>query len=171
MGNGIFIRPERREDIDSIRQINGSAFPSQAEARLVDLLRAGGKLIISLLAEADGVPVGHIAFSPVSIEGHSALRGLGLGPMAVTPEMQRRGIGSLLVTDGLKSARNLGYSFAVVLGHPRYYPRFGFRPAVQFGIRCQWKVPDDVFMAMELREGALAGVRGLASYEPEFNEV
>ena len=165
------IRPERNGDIEAIRGINLAAFETAAEANLVDNLRDRGKLIISLVAEEDDALVGHIAFSAINIESHSDVRGVGLRPMAVIPSMQRRAIGSELVLAGLERCRNLDYHYMVVLGHPQYYPRFGFVSAGNYGIKCFWEVPNDVFMILELKPGALAGVRGLAQYQPEFNEV
>lgn len=133
---------------------------------------ARGQLVVSLVAEEGERIVGHIAFSPVRIEPEAAaFRGVGLGPMAVIPELQRRGIGSLLVWEGLARCRARHLDYVVVLGHPHYYPRFGFAPASRFGIRCEWEVPDDVFMAIELHAGALRGITGTAQYEPEFNDV
>jgi putative acetyltransferase len=166
------VRKERYDDAEEIRHVNELAFETPAEATLVDLLRGRGKLLVSLVAERDGRLVGHIAFSSVRIEPEApGLSGAGLGPMAVVPDLQKSGIGSLLVREGLDRCRRLGIDGVVVLGHPRYYPRFGFAPASRFGLRCEWTVPDEVFMAMELRPGALAGISGLARYEPEFEDV
>ena len=167
----ITIRSELGGDIPMIRQMNQLAFDTTTEALLVDKLRDNGKLLVSLVAENDGELVGHIAFSPVTIESRRDLRGVGLAPMSVIPVMQKQGVGSQLVREGLARCREIGCNYAVVLGHAGYYPRFGFVPASRFGITCSWNVPDDVFMAMELRAGTLAGVTGLALYEPEFNEV
>jgi putative acetyltransferase len=167
----ITLRPERAEDVEAVRRVNEQAFETPAEARLVDLLRARGKLVASLVAETGDQFVGHIAFSPVSIASRPTLRGVGLGPMAVLPAMQKQGIGTGLVRGGLDCCRDMGYDYAVVVGHPEFYPRFGFVPASRFGITCSWEVPEGVFMALELRPQALAGSGGLAMYEPEFNEV
>ena len=167
----ITIRPEREEDTPLIRHINKLAFDTATEALLVDKLRDNGKLLVSLVAENDGELVGHIAFSPVTIESRRDLRGVGLAPMSVIPGMQKQGVGSQLVREDLARCREIGCDYAIVLGHADYYPRFGFTPAREFGITCSWNVPDDVFMALELRAGSLAGVNGLALYEPEFNEV
>lgn len=167
----ITVRPERPQDVEAIGRINEQAFETPAEAHLVDRLRARGKLVVSLVAQAGDQVVGHIAFSPVGIASRPDLRGVGLGPMAVLPAMQRRGIGSALVRAGLDRCRDMGYDYAVVVGHPDYYPRFGFIPASQFGIRSTWELPEGVFMALELRAQALAGSGGLATYEPEFDEV
>jgi putative acetyltransferase len=162
---------EQAEDVEAIRQVNQVAFETSAEAQLVERLRSREKLVISLVAEIGNQIVGHIAFSPVHITSTPALRGIGLGPMAVIPALQRRGIGTALVHAGLNRCRELDYNFAVVLGHPSYYPRFGFIPANRFGITCIWQVPEGVFMALELREHSLVGSSGLATYEPEFNEL
>lgn len=168
----VTVREEQDGDAAGIRRVNELAFETPAEADLVDLLRERDKLLVSLVAVEDERVVGHIAFSSASIEPKApGLSGAGLGPMAVLPEVQRTGIGSQLVREGLDRCKQIGLSFVVVLGHPQYYPRFGFAPASRFGIRCTWTVPDEVFMAMELRPGALAGIRGLARYEPEFEDV
>lgn len=166
------LRPETPAAWAAIRQINQAAFGRAAEADLIERLRARGQLILSLVAEADGQLVGHIAFSPVVIETNpAAVSVVGLAPMAVLPAQQRGGLGSLLVKTGLAECRVLGYDAVVVLGHANYYPRFGFVPASRFGLRCEYDVPDEVFMAQELRPGALAECAGLARYQPEFNEV
>jgi putative acetyltransferase len=165
------IRAERPGDVDAIRRINERAFETPAEARLVDLLRQRGKLLVSLVAENEGQIVGHIAFSRACIASRPELPGLGLGPMAVIPGLQNQGIGSRLVREGLSQCGAHGAQFVAVLGHPRYYPRFGFLSASRFRLSCAWPVPEGVFMAMELRAGALATAAGLVSYEPEFDDV
>jgi len=166
------IRLEKPEDIPAIRIVNERAFGGAAEADLVDALRRNGKATISLVAEDDGRVVGHILFSPVAIEtSERELVGVGLAPMSVIPERQNQRIGSLLVEDGLRRCREDGHPFVVVLGHPEYYPRFGFVPASRFGIKSEYDVADEVFMVMELQEGALSGCAGVVKYQPEFNEV
>ena len=165
------VRLEKLEDVEAVRRVNHQAFETQAEGGLVDLLRSRGKLVASLVAEDGDRLVGHIAFSPVNISSSPKLRGVGLGPMAVVPDSQRQGIGSELVRAGLDRCREMGYDYAAVLGHPEYYPRFGFVPASKYGITCMWEVPEGVFMALELRPQALVGTSGLAMYEPEFNEA
>ena len=165
------VRLETPEDIEAIRRVNRLAFGESGEADLVDSLRARGVATISLVAQQESLIVGHILFSPAAIEGDSGKQGLGLGPMAVLPEFQNRGIGSRLVRAGLDCCRDRGHTWVVVLGHATYYPRFGFIPASKFGLRCEYDVPDEVFMAIELREGALKGRGGLVKYQPEFNEV
>jgi len=168
----MIIRLEQPEDVPGIRIVNERAFGSSSEADIVDALRRNGKATISLVAEDEGCVVGHILFSPVTVEtGERELAGLGLAPVAVLPEFQNRGVGSSLVEQGIERCREAGHSFVVVLGHPHYYPRFGFTPASRFGIKCEYDVADENFMAMELREGALQNQAGMARYQPEFNEV
>lgn len=166
------IREEQPEDISAIRHLNLEAFGQDAEADLVDKLRANGKATLSLVAEENGQVVGHILFSPVTVE--SSIRSItlqGLAPMAVLPSFQKRGIGGLLVRRGLDLLRKAGHRGIVVLGHPAYYLRFGFVPACTFGIRCEYNVPDEVFMALELQPGGLKDCSGLAKYQPEFADV
>ena len=165
------IRPERPYDIAGIDALHRHAFGTSTEADLVDVLRHQAQPIISLVAEADLVIVGHILFSPVSIAPHPDVRIMGLAPMAVLPARQRQGIGSTLVRTGLDECQWLGASAVVVLGHASYYPRFGFRPASAFGLTCQFNVPDDVFMALELIPGMLRGKRGTIQYHPAFASV
>jgi putative acetyltransferase len=162
------IRLERPADVAAIHAINGAAFETSAEADLVDALRVRAAPIISLVADHDGSIVGHILFSPVSLTGHDELKIMGLAPMAVVPGQQRRGIGSALVREGLEHCRALGSGAVVVLGHPEFYPRFGFVPALRFGITSEYDVPDEAFMALELEIGVLEGKPGTVRYHPTF---
>jgi putative acetyltransferase len=162
------IRPERAADISGIRTVNLTAFETSTEANLVDVLRERADPIISLVADDGEAIVGHILFSPVTLTGHSDVRIIGLAPMAVLPARQRQGIGSALVYEGLKQCRQLGFGAVVVLGHAEYYPRFGFAPASRFGLRCEYDVPEDVFMVLELEQGALNGKAGTIHYHPAF---
>ena len=166
------IRLEQPEDGAAIRQVVTAAFGQAAEADLVDKLRAHGKAVVSLLAEIEGQIAGHILFSEVTVETNPRNRKLiGLAPLAVIPARQRSGISAQLTRAGLAACRAAGYDGAIVLGHPEYYPRFGFVPASRFGITSEYDVGDEVFMVLELTEGALADCRGLARYQPEFNEL
>jgi putative acetyltransferase len=168
----IIIRSEQSEDIAVIHQINEQAFGQPAEANLVDALRRNGKARLSLVAEDNGRVIGHILFSPVTIETAGAsMAGIGLAPLAVSPERQNEGIGSLLVEEGLRRCREVGYPFMVVLGHPNYYPRFGFVPASRFNVKSEYDVRDEVFMIQELQQSSLLGIAGTAKYQHEFNEV
>jgi putative acetyltransferase len=168
----ILIRPETSADRPAIRTVVAAAFGQPAEADLVDALRDNGGVTLSLVAEREGEIVGHILFSPVTVEsGGGAFAALGLAPMAVAPSCQRQGIGSRLIRAGLEECRRVGHEVVVVLGHPEYYPRFGFVPSKPLGIRYVDEVPDDVFMVLELRRGALAGRGGVVRYRPEFGGV
>ena len=151
--------------------VNVSAFETPSEADLVDALRAQATPVVSLVAEDDGGLVGHIMFSPVTLPEHPGLRIAGLAPMAVEPEHQRKGVGSALVRAGLEQCRQLGFGAVVVLGHPAYYPRFGFSSSRRFGIGCEYDVPDDVFMVLELQPGFLHGASGKVKYHAAFGEL
>lgn len=165
----ITLRDARAEDLAVVCALHREAFGGDAEARLVERLHAAGAASVSLLAEDGDEVVGHILFSPARADGVGS-RLVGLAPMAVRPPLQRRGIGSALVDAGLARCRDLGIDAVVVLGHSDYYPRFGFRPASGFGLSSAWDVPDDVFMALELTAGALAG-GGRVHYHPLFDEL
>src|SRR5262249_34909968 len=132
------IRSERPDDASRIRQVNELAFGQPLEADLVDRLRQDCANSLALVAEDDAI-VGHILFTPAAVEGQRGpVEGMGLAPMAVIPERQRRGIGSELVRKGLDLLRQRGCPFVVVVGHPEYYPRFGFEPASRRGLACTW---------------------------------
>jgi putative acetyltransferase len=167
----ITIRAETAEDVSSVRRVNELAFERKEEADLVDRLRAAAEPHISLVAVSGAQVVGHIFFSPVTLEAEAARFAImGLAPMAVLPEYQNQGIGSRLVLEGLEECGRAGCYVVVVLGHPEYYPRFGFVPARRKGLRCEYPVPDEAFMVTELKPNALS-VRGLVKYSPEFGNV
>ena len=163
------MRPETAADVDAVRAVHVAAFPSPLESRLVDALRTAGKAVISLVAERDRRIVGHVLFSEVSI-ARGSRKGIGLAPVAVLPRAQRRGIGTGLIRAGLTRAAEIGYDFAVVLGEPAYYRRFGFETGSRFGLANDYGV-DEPFMALALRAGGLAGASGVVSYQPEFSLV
>lgn len=158
------IRNEEADDFVQVREIVRAAFPTDAESRLVDALRANNKATISLVAVHGNEVVGHILFSPVSTSPPSAAKGLGLAPVAVRPNMQSQGIGSQLIREGLRRCKELGYDYCVVLGGPKYYQRFGFEKASRFDIRNEYGV-DDEFMVIRISDRQVAGV---ARYAPEF---
>ena len=164
----MLIRGERPEDAEGIRAVNLAAFETKVEADLVDALRDQAAPIVSLVAEDAGEMVGHILFSPVTLDKGPGLLMMGLAPMAVLPGRQRQGIGSRLVRSGLQRCRSAGAAAVFVLGHATYYPRFGFVPASRFGVSCEYNVPDDVFLAYEISEGALRGVTGMVRYHSAF---
>ena len=164
------IRSQTAGDDSAVRQVNQTAFPTPDEAALVERLRAEADPVVSLVAEDDSGVVGHILFSPVSLDADSGFFAMGLAPMAVLPDRQRQGIGSALVRAGLDACRKLGCRAVFVLGHPDYYPRFGFVAASRYGIECRFEAPDEAFMALELEPGALEGLAGKMHYHPAFDE-
>jgi putative acetyltransferase len=174
------VRDERQSDATSIRRVVERAFGQVAEANLVERLRLAGAASISLVAveDSDGARaerdevIGHILFSPVTIEERMpTVPALGLAPMAVAPEHQRRGIGRALIETGLTRCRDQGVGLVVVLGHPGYYPRFGFRSAHSVGLTCEYDSSPEAFMALELTLGALDACTGLVRYHPAFADL
>ena len=167
-GDGmIAIREETPEDFPAIREVNALAFGTAEEAELVDRLRADGDVLVSLVACDGGDVVGHILFSALPIEtAGRTVRAAALAPMAVRPERQRQGFGSALVRRGLEACRALGVEAVVVLGHPAYYPRFGFSAETARHLEAPFSGP--AFMALELTPGALDGVSGRVRYPPAF---
>ena len=167
----MLIRAEKENDQDAVFAVNASAFETQAEATLVDVLREQAQPIVSLVAENQGNVVGHIMFSPIILSENPDLKVMGLAPMAVAPEHQRKGIGSALVRAGLEQCRHLGFVAVVVVGHTEYYPRFGFSPSSRFGIDTEYEVPEEVFMAVELEPEALSEKTGRVKYHNAFSKV
>ena len=161
----VTIRPEQPGDAAAVRSVHEAAFPGHDEARLVDALRAAGRTVVSLVAEDNGRIVGHVAFSPVTVEGASD--GVGLAPVAVIPTAQRGGIGSRMIRDGLDICRQNGFGFVVVLGAPAYYGRFGFTPAHAWGLDDEYG-GGEAFQALELRAGSIPKDAGRVRYAPEF---
>jgi putative acetyltransferase len=159
---------ERREDAPRIHGLHRAAFGSALEGDIVDALRTARVALISLVAVDEGEIVGHILFSPVTITGADGMRTVALGPMAALPDRQRRGIGSALVHAGIEECRKRGVQAVFVVGHADYYPRFGFVQAARFGISCEFNVADDLFMVLELVEGALQGRAGVVHFHEAF---
>jgi putative acetyltransferase len=162
------IRPEATTDHEAIRHVHQFAFCQDHEARIVNALRDEGYARVSLVAEVNGVVVGHILFSDLPIlTDNDTIWALSLAPMAVLPEYQKQGIGSALVRKGLEVCRDQGHRIVIVLGHPSFYPRFGFSAKLAeplsspFGGRDSW-------MALELVPGALEGIHGWVRYPPPF---
>jgi putative acetyltransferase len=154
-----------------VRTVHERAFGQPQEAKLVDDLRGSARPLVALVAESASGIIGQILFSPVTLEPSvDTLCGMGLAPLAVLPEFQRRGVGSQLVRAGLEACRRVGVDFVVVVGHAEYYPRFGFAPAMARGLTCEYPVPEDVFQVLELRPSSLAGVTGRVRYAPAFRQ-
>jgi putative acetyltransferase len=167
----VIIRPERPADIEAIRQVNLLAFGQLAEAALVDALRQAGDITLSLVADEDGVVIGHILFSRLRIhtDAGGVVDAVALAPMAVRPDRQRRGIGSALVAEALRECRERGERIAIVVGHTRFYPRFGFSHDAAAPLRSAFQC--DAFMAVGLRPGALQGVTGTVEYSVCFGAL
>jgi putative acetyltransferase len=159
------IRAERPDYAAAIYAVHATSFPTNLEARLVDALRAAGRLTASLVADESGVVVGHVAFSPVTTEAGAT--GVGLGPVAVLPSHRRRGIAAEIIRSGLEACRAAGFGWAVVLGEPGYYARFGFRPAAEFGLSDEYG-GRAAFQVQELTPGTMPVGAGLVRYAPEF---
>lgn len=172
-GSRVVLRIETPGDQPAVRRVNVEAFGRPDEADLVDRLRSSGAVSLSMVAEVDGEIVGHLLFSPVTVTSDGAAprvhAGVGLAPVAVALKHQGQGVGSALIRAALEILKSEGHSFVVVLGHPTYYPRFGFERASTWQIRSTYEVRDEAFMVQALRSGGLDGVSGLARYRPEFD--
>ena len=170
---GVEIRRERPYDAAAIRNVHDLAFGRPAEGAVVDRLREICPECVSLVAVLEGRVVGHVLFSPVVLECDDArtLAGMGLAPLAVLPDHQGQGIGTRLAASGLALVREMACPFVVVLGHPGYYPRFGFERASRYGIRCRWEVPDEAFMILVASPEAMRGAKGVARYRDEFDDA
>jgi predicted N-acetyltransferase YhbS len=172
----VSIRQEREQDHARVYELIREAFAQaehtdHQEQDLVVRLRGSRAFVpeLSLVAEVAGAVVGHILFTRGVIrDGATEHTTLILAPLAVAPAWQRRGIGGRLIEAGHQAARGLGFSSSVLVGHPTYYPRFGYRPAGEFGITTYLDLPEGVFMACDLLPGGLSGVRGMLIYTPEF---
>ncbi len=167
----MLIRSENENDVKAIHSLNASAFGTEAEANLVDSLRNKTDSFVSLIADNNNEVVGHILFTPVFLSGHTEIKIMGLAPMAVAPKHQKKGIGSKLIHAGVEYCKELGFGAIVVLGHSEYYPRFDFLPSSHFGIRCEFEVPEEAFMVIELQSGYLRGKSGIINYHEEFKNV
>jgi len=165
------VRVEEPGDAESVRRLNLAAFDNGPEAALVDKLRASCDDYLSFVAVEAGIVVGHILFTPATLDG-CGVAGMGLAPMAVLPSHQRMGIGSQLVRHGLRHLRQSGCPFVIVLGHPEYYPRFGFALASKYRLRSQWEgVPEEAFMVVVFKQAVLPKAGDVARYRGEFDEA
>ena len=169
---GLSIRPETPDDIVVIHHINERAFGQINEANLVDELRSDGANVLSLVAQKNEAVIGHILFCRIQIKTPKKLiDAVSVSPVAVLPEFQGQGIGSQLVQRGLEELRAMGEKVVTVLGHPEYYPRFGFRQAQEYHIECPYEVPPAAWMLIELAPTALKGQKGVVVYPEAFNNV
>ena len=167
----ITIRQESPEDFLAVHDLVRLAFENAEHTNgdehfFVDRLRQSPEYIpeLSLVAEEDSRLVGHIMFSRLKVGDTTALA---LAPVSVPPSHQGRGIGSMLIRRGHELARSLGWEFVVLVGHAGYYPRFGYRPASSFGLISPFEVPEDVFMAINLKGGPHR-LPGLVEYSRAF---
>ena len=167
-GMDISLRKERTDDIEAIDQLNREAFNSTDEPKLVKLLRGRDELLVSLVAVGDAKIVGHVCASPVKVDGHDYSIA-GIGPLAVNESHRKQGIGAMLMEETIKLLRDGGFIAAVVLGSPKYYPRFGFSPGAEFGLQNEYYAGDS-FMVMELQPNSLDPVSGMARYVSAFAE-
>jgi putative acetyltransferase len=177
----IELRSEQPEDAAAIREIQWLAFGRPAEADIVDSIRAADAAVLSMVAvELEGARsigdaatslIGHVLYTRVTVAGEHGeeVSLLGLAPVAVLPSHQGRGVGTMLIEASLEQLRAEGCLAVVVVGDPRYYPRFGFLPGGRWGLRWEADAPDDVFMVVELVPGALAGIHGTVRFRPEFD--
>ena len=171
----ITIRPEKTMDYSAIFKINQLAFRNRtAEALLIEAVRESESFNsnLSLVAEKQGELIGHILFSEIYLQTQDEkLMALALAPMAVLPQYQRQGIGSSLVRKGLEASKEAGYKIVIVLGHPNFYPRFGFLAELALPLKCPYGDCGEAWMALELIPESLKGVRGEVVYPPAFEGV
>jgi putative acetyltransferase len=161
----VVVRAESLADVDAIRALHAASFPTAAEAALVDALRAAGQLSLSLVAIERERVIGHVAFSPIRVDGQPS--GLGLAPVAVLLGCRQRGVAAHLIREGLELCRKAGAGLVVVLGDPGYYGRFGFEPGSRRVLRNEYEA-GDAFQALELVRGTVPPQGGLVRYAPEF---
>ncbi|MBU8922225.1 MAG: N-acetyltransferase [Bacteroidales bacterium] len=166
------VRPELEKDFNTIRSITRAAFDNEEEPDLIEAIRESSYYIpeLSLVAETGGKVTGYIMFSRINVVGDNGdMEVLSLAPMAVIPDMQNRGIGSRLLRKGIEKCRELGHRIIIVIGHPEFYPRFGFVPARDAGFEVPFDVPDEAFMVTGLVDDALEGVGGMVIFSPPFD--
>lgn len=165
------VRAENEEDHEEVRKLNESAFGTSTEADLIAKLREDARPFISLVADKGGSIIGHVMFSPATLGGHPELNLMALAPMAVAPKEQGQGVGSALVRAGLAECRKRGIGAVALIGHPEYYPRFGFLPGAQYGIASEFDAPPEAFMVIELQPNYLRNASGTLRFHDAFNDV
>ena len=165
----MLIRTEIPVDAAGIDRLLRSAFPTGAEADLVQELREDGLLTLGVVATDDeGGVVGYVAFCPVDIQGEDR-NWVGLAPLAVEASLRKQGLGQKLVYEGLDSLNEFGYAAVVVLGEPAYYRRFGFKPAASHDLHCRWPGTQDAFQLFTLSDDALTHASGEVVFPAAFN--
>jgi putative acetyltransferase len=172
--DSFYIRSELPEDIPAIFEVHLQAFAQDGEARLVDALRHDGNINpeLSLVAVDGNRIIGHILFCPITIvSGTVETPALALAPLSVHQDFQCLGVGTALIEVGIGECQRLGHHIVIVVGHPTYYPRFGFTPAGESGILAPFPCPDKVFMVLPLEIGALNGICGMVRYPLAFDTV
>jgi len=171
----LLLRSERPDDAPAIARVTTLAFGQKDEALLVDAMRKepGFDPDLSIVAEEDGIIVGHVLFSRIAIVSPDGDRipAIALAPVAVLPDRQKQGVGTSLIEEGIRRCHRKGGKIIVVLGHPDYYPRFRFVPAKDHGITAPFDVPDEAFMVLALEPHALVGVSGTVEYPAPFRAV
>lgn len=168
----ITLRKEKAKDLEAIDLVNNIAFGRKAESKLITALRRTAAFIsdLSVIASVDGKIIGHILLYPITInEDDKKHTSLTLAPMSVIPAFHKKSVGKLLVIYSLQAAKDLGYKSVVVLGHPSYYPKFGFEPASKWKIKSPFPAPDEAFMAVELEPGSLKNVKGTVVFPDAFD--
>jgi predicted N-acetyltransferase YhbS len=174
----IVIRQETEKDYEITETVVETAFKNEdhsdhKEQFLVAKLRKSNVFVpeLTLVAETNEEIVGHIMLTKLLIkDGEMEYESLAMAPVSVIPEYQNRGIGSQLIRQSIKKSKEMGFNSVIVLGHEKYYPRFGFRPASKWEIKAPFEIPDKSFMALELEVGSLDGVKGTVVYGKEFFE-
>jgi predicted N-acetyltransferase YhbS len=170
----IAIRPEHKDDYDSIKRINDEAFGQENEGLLVSALRKTSKYIpnLSLVAEMNNNIIGHILFYPLTIITKTGEKDvLSLAPISVLPKYQKKGVGYKLVKRGLDDCKKTNYDVVIVVGHPNDYPRFGFKPASKWKIQLPIDAPDEAFMAIELKEKTIEKYTGTVVFPKEYYDA
>ena len=174
MKETLHIRPETPSDTKAITKINDLAFGRKNESVLISTLRSNAAFDprLSLVALKSGELIGHIFLFPIFIQTEQEnYPSLSLGPIAVHPEHQNQGVGGRLISQGHEAALKVGYTSVILVGHPWYYPKFGYRMASIWGLTNPWGIHNEAFMAIELVKGSLEGKSGLAKYPEEFNNA
>jgi predicted N-acetyltransferase YhbS len=169
----MIIRTETVEDYEEVYKLNYLAFGKREdESKLVERIRKSEEFVpeLSIVAEIDNEIVGHLLLSKAAVETQERIfTVIVLAPIAVKPDRQKQGIGSKLIEEGIRRCKNLGYYIILLIGRPKYYPRFGFKPARKYGLELkQFKVPDQVFMVYEVVDGELEKIRGELKYPKAF---